>query len=324
MSTATTASLPSATERVRASATSSSPALLALVALIAIFTATAILQPGILSVPGLTLMLMSSVPLVFATQAQMIIMSVGDIDLSVGYLVGLVTVIAATLFIDAPVVALALIVGILAVYALVAWVVQRRGVPSIIITLGLSFVWLGIGLQIRPTPGGATPEWLSALSQWRPVWFPAPLVFIALATLLGWYLTRRSRLGVRMRALGSHAATLEKAGISLAATRVVAYLCAAALMIAAGLLLASQTWSGDINSATDYTLMTIAAVILGGGTFAGGRALPIGATLGAVTLGLITVLLSLVNLPSSLQSAAQGLIVLAVLAGRIITERLAR
>ena len=311
-------------QRMRASVLSGSPAVLALVALVAIFVITATLQPGILSVPGLTLMLMSSVPLVLAAQAQMVIMSVGDIDLSVGYLVGLVTVIAATLFIDAPLMALGSIVGIVAVYALIAAVVQKRGVPSIIVTLGLSFVWLGIGLQIRPTPGGATPDWLSAISMWRPTGFPAPVIFIVAATLIGWYVTRRARMGVRMRALGSQAATLEKAGVSLVGTRITAYIIAAVLMILAGLMLASQTWSGDINAASEYTLMTIAAVILGGGTFSGGRAMPVGTTLGAVTLGLITVLLSLINLPSSLQSAAQGLIVIAVLAGRIIIERFVR
>jgi len=323
MSTATV-SYPTAGQRARASASNGSPALLSLVALIAIFAITATLQPGILSVPGLTLMLMSSVPLVLAAQAQMIIMSVGDIDLSVGYLVGLVTVIAATLFIDAPLLALGTIVGIVAIYAVIAYVVQRRGVPSIILTLGMSFVWLGIGLQIRPTPGGATPDWLSVISTWRPTWFPAPVLFIIAATVLGWYVTRRARIGTRMRALGSQATTLEKAGVSLTGTRITAYVIAAVFMILAGLMLASQTWSGDINAASEYTLMTIAAVILGGGTFAGGRALPIGTTLGAVTLGLITVLLSLINLPSSLQSAAQGVIVIAVLAGRIITERFAR
>ncbi|MFS0868176.1 ABC transporter permease [Microbacterium sp. 179-B 1A2 NHS] len=315
---------PTPAGRFRASAANGSPALLALATLIAIFIVTAFLQPGILSVPGLTLMLMSSVPLVLAAQAQMIIMSVGDIDLSVGYLVGLVTVIAATLFIDAPVLALLSIVGIVLAYAVLALVVQRRGVPSIIVTLGMSFVWLGIGLQIRPTPGGATPDWLSMISTWRPTWFPAPVIFIIVATAIGWFVTRRARIGTQMRALGSHAATLEKAGVSLTRTRIVAYALAAILMILAGLMLASQTWSGDINAASEYTLMTIAAVILGGGTFSGGRALPIGTTLGAVTLGLITVLLSLINLPSSLQSAAQGLIVIAVLAGRIITERFVR
>ncbi|MGV9194793.1 ABC transporter permease [Microbacterium sp. MC2] len=319
-----TVSIPRPAQRLRASAVNGSPALLALVALAVIFVITATLQPGILTVPGLTLMLMSSVPLVLATQAQMLIMSVGDIDLSIGALVGLITVIAATLFIDAPLAALGLIVAIVTTYAIIAFVVQRRGVPSIIITLGMSFVWLGIGLQIRPTPGGATPEWLSAISQWRPTAFPAPIVFIVLATLLGWYISRRARVGMQMRALGSQPSALEKAGTSLTGIRVAAYVCAAVFIILSGLMLASQTWSGDINSATDYTLMTIAAVILGGGTFAGGRALPVGATLGAVTLGLITVLLSLINLPSSLQSAAQGLIVIAVLAGRVITERFVR
>ncbi|MGJ0202643.1 ABC transporter permease subunit [Leucobacter sp. gxy201] len=323
MSTAT-ASLPSSAQRFRAGALNGSPALLALVALIAIFVITAILQPGILSVSGLTLMLMSSVPLVLASQAQMIIMAVGDIDLSVGYLVGLVTVIVAKLLIDTPLIAAGLIIGIIAVYAVIAYAVQRRGVPSIIVTLGLSFVWLGVGLQISPTPGGETPQWLSALSTWRPSWIPAPLVFIAVATVLGWYVTRRAKSGARIRALGSQAATLEKTGASLVGTRVLAYSVAAVFMVLAGLILASQTWSGDINAATEYTLMTIAAVILGGGTFSGGRALPIGTTLGAITLGLITVLLSLINLSSSLQSAAQGAIVLAVLAGRIITERFAR
>ena len=86
-------SAPTSRDRLRASAVNGSPALLALVALVVIFAITASLQPGILSVPGLTLMLMSSVPLVFAAQAQMVIMSVGDIDLSVGSLVSLVTVI---------------------------------------------------------------------------------------------------------------------------------------------------------------------------------------------------------------------------------------
>lgn len=318
------ATLPSTATRLRGSAINGSPALLALVTLAVIFAITASLQPGILSIPGLTLMLMSSVPLVLAAQAQMIIMSVGDIDLGVGYLVGLITVIAATLLLDAPLLAAVAIVGIVVVYALLALVVQRRGVPSIIVTLGMSFVWLGIGLQIRPTPGGQTPDWLSVISTWRPTWFPAPVIFIILATLAGWFITRRARIGAQMRALGSQAATLEKAGVSLTRTRVLAYVFAAVLMIVAGLMLASQTWSGDVNAASEYTLMTIAAVILGGGTFSGGRALPIGTTLGAVTLGLITVLLSLINLPSSLQSAAQGLIVIAVLAGRIITERFVR
>lgn len=317
-------SLPSTRTRLTATAVHGSPALLSLVAMAAIFVIAAVNQPGILSVSGLTLMLMSAVPLVLATQAQMLIMSVGDIDLGIGYLIGFVTVIAATVLQTSPLVGILILIGVVVAYAALAFLIQKRNVPSIIVTLGMSFVWLGLGLQFLPTPGGEAPAWLAAIGRWRPDWIPSPLVFILIATLLGWLIARRSRFGTRMRALGSSPATLEKLGWSLSKTRVLTYMFAAVLMIVAGLMLASQTRSGDINSATNFTLMTIAAVILGGGNFAGGRALPLGATLGAVTLGLITVLLSLINLSSSLQSAAQGLIVLAVLAGRVITERAIR
>jgi len=310
--------------RAKVSAAQGSPALLSLIALVIIFIIATAMQPAILSVNGLTLMLMSSVPLVFAAQAQALVMSVGDIDLGIGNLIGLVTVIAATSLRTDPVIGIVLLVGIVAVYAVTGFVIQKRGVPSIIVTLGLSFVWLGIGLQLLPTPGGQTPDWVTVVGRWRPDWIPSPIVFIVIACLVGWYITRASRAGVRMRALGSSPATLTKLGWSLTGARVTTYVLAAVLIVISGLLLASQTRSGDINSAGSFTLMSIAAVILGGGNFAGGRALPIGASLGAVTLGLITVLLSFANLPSSVQSAAQGIVVLAVLAGRIITERVAR
>ena len=319
MTTATTSGTATATSgrgaahpapavRLRAGFAHGSPALLSLLALVVIVAIAAAIQPGILSVTGLSLMLMSAVPLAFAAQAQMIIMSVGDIDLGIGNLVGLVTAIAATLLATNPLLGLLMLGAVLAVYALLGLIVQKRGVPSIIVTLGMSFVWLGIGLQLLPTPGGATPAWLTAIGSWRSTVVPPPLVFVALAALAGWWLTRRSRIGARMRALGSSAATLDKAGWSLSRTRVAAYVLAAVLILVSGLLLAAHNRSGDINSASNFTLTTIAAVILGGGTFSGGRALPFGTALGAVTLGLISVLLSLVALPSSMQAGAQGAI----------------
>jgi ribose transport system permease protein len=297
------------------------PAGLAFMAMLAIIAVAAAYQPQILSVSGMTIMLTSAVPLVLAAQAQMLLMSVGDIDLGIGALVGLVTVIAATLLNQSPVLGLAALAAIVGIYGLLALVIQLRNVPSIIATLGMSFVWLGIGLLLLPTPGGEVPAWLGAIGSWRPSWIPGPLVIIGAATLLVYILTHRTRAGVRMRALGSNAEALRKAGWSLSRTRVATYMFAAVLIIAAGLLLASQTRSGDINSSSNYTLVTIAAVILGGGSFAGGQAVPVGTAYGTVTLGLITVLLSLMSFSSNLQSAAQGAIVLAVLAGRIITDR---
>lgn len=297
------------------------PAGLALAAMLAIIVIAVANQPRILSVSGISIMLTSAVPLVLAAQAQMLMMSVGDIDLSIGALVGLVTVIAATLLSQAPLLGAAALAGIVLVYALLALVIQRRNVPSIIATLGMSFTWTGLGLLLLPTPGGKVPAWLGAIGSWRPTLLPAPVIIICVATVAVYILTQRTRPGVRMRALGSNSDTLQKAGWSLSRTRVTTYVLAAVLIIAAGLLLASQTRSGDVASSGNYTLVTIAAVILGGGSFAGGQAVAVGTTYGAITLGLITVLLSLMSFSSNLQSAAQGVIVLAVLAGRVITDR---
>jgi ribose transport system permease protein len=59
-------------------------------------------------------------------------------------------------------------------------------------------------------------------------------------------------------------------------------------------------------------------VILGGGSFHGGSVVPWGVAIGGITLGLVSVVLSLLDVPSNMQSAVQGLIVLAVLAGRAV------
>ena len=196
MTATATPARPTLPTRLRVGAAHGSPVLLSLVALVVILALAVANQPGILTIPGLTLMLMSAIPLVFAAQAQMLIMSVGDIDLGVGYLVGLVTVIAATALAQDPLLGIAMLLGIVAVYAVLGLVVERRGVPSIIVTLGMSFVWLGLGLQLLPTPGGAAPEWLATIGSWRPTWIPAPLVFIAIATARpcrGWSGSSRAR-----------------------------------------------------------------------------------------------------------------------------------
>ena len=74
------------------------------------------------------------------------------------------------------------------------------------------------------------------------------------------------------------------------------------------------TTSGDANLAARYTLLTIASVILGGGSFVGGLVSPVGAVLGALTLSLAASLLTFLHVPSDWQIGAQGGILIAVLA----------
>jgi ribose transport system permease protein len=300
------------------------PAAVSAVAMIAMVAVCASLQPDVLTVAGLSLVLSATVPLVIAAQAQMTLMSAGDIDLGIGNFVGLVTVIAATKLASSPAIGGLMLLGLVAAYAVFGALIHLRRVPSLIATLGASFVWLGLALFIRPTPGGAPPEWLASFGTWQPAGFPAPLLPIGVVAAVAYLLTVRSTAGVRVRALGSNPVTLERAGLRPLASRVIAYALAGALGVLSGLVLASQTGGGDASSATSYTLITVAAVILGGGSFQGGSAVPWGVAIGGVTLGLVSVVLSMLDVPTNMQSAVQGVIVLAVLAGRVVVGRVLR
>lgn len=302
----------------------SAPAIVIAIATVAMLGICAYLEPDVLSVTGLTLVLSSSVPLVLATEGQMIVMSLGDLDLGIGSFVGLVTAIAATTLASSPALGLGYLLGLVAGYGVLAAFIHLRRVPSLLATLGASFVWLGIGQSILPVPGGLAPTWLSKIGNWAPSIFPGPIIVIVAVAATVYLLSLRSHLGMRIRALGSNPTAAIRAGTRPLSIRIIAYLLAGALAVAAGLMLAGQTGGGDAGAASDYMLTTIAAVVIGGGAFTGGNAVPFGAALGAVALSVIAVMLTLLGLSNIWQPAAEGLVLFLVLAGRVITKRMLR
>lgn len=298
------------------------PGLMTFVSMLVILLICGVMQPGIWSQSGLTLIMSPIVALVIASMAQMVMMSIGDIDLSIGYFVGLITTIVATLLHDVPILGFMAIAGAILSYALLGALVQLRSVPSLIATLGASFIWLGIGLFILPVPGGNAPDWLTSYAVWKPpLSIPTPVITLIVATAITWFVMQRSTLGLLFRSLGSNPVSLVRSGGSMLRTRMLAYATVGVLGVIAGVTLTSEIGGGDVNAVSGYTLSTIAAVILGGGMFTGGRAVAWGTLFGAVTLGLLTVLLTFLNLSSNLQPAVQGLIVIGVLAGRQVVER---
>jgi ribose transport system permease protein len=300
------------------------PAAVTAIAMLIILGVCGILQPAVWSTTGLTLVFSAIVPLVIATQAQMVVMAVGDIDLGIGAFVGLVTTVASTFLTSSPLLGLLVLVGLIAGYCLLAILVQLRGVPSLISSLGASFIWLGLGLFILPTPGGKAPGWLTSYAYGHLGFLPVPLIPIVLAAAVVWFVAQRTTFGVDLRALGSNPVALRRSGATPLAVRLRAYGLAAVLGILAGLALTGEIGGGDVTASSSYTLVTIAAVILGGGSFFGGQAVAWGATVGAVTLGLTGVILSLLNMSSNMQPAIQGAIVIAALAGRLVIRKVLR
>ena len=297
-------------------------AVLPLLALGGLLAAVFYRQPLAMSYFGLNLLLNLAIPVAFATMAQVVILAVGDLDLSTGTFVSLVATIGATLLPTQPLLGVAALVALIGVYALAGALVEWRKLPSIVVTLGLSFVWLGCAVLLLPVPGGKAPQWLVAAMNVKTPLAPLP-IWVALATaLMGHLVITRSSFGTRIRGLGGHAAALARAGQSLVLLRAQAYALAGFVGVIAGLLLVGQATSADANIASRYTLVSIAAAILGGCEFSGGRVSPAGAVAGALTMTLAASFLTFLNVPPDFQIGVQGAILVLVLGLRAAIDLL--
>src|SRR5262249_28176909 len=152
--------------------------------------------------------------------------------------------------------------------------------PAIVVTLGASFIWLGIGYSVQPTPGGSSPDWLSSLFGWSLASLPTSVILIVGVGLVA-VLIDRTPLGVVLRGFGANANAMAKSGWKSVNYALLRYLISGLFAAAAGLSLTAINTASDINSGNSYTLLSVAAVVMGGSSLIGGIISPAGVVAGA-------------------------------------------
>ena len=215
------------------------------------------------------------------------------------------------------------LLGAIAVYAGLGALIHLRDLPSIVVTLGMSFVWQGLAILLLPKPGGKAPDWLLGLMGLQAALRAVPDrrgardrargPLRADAQLLGRGAARhrRQRPGHRPRRL------VDAVDQGRACSASPAF-----FGVLSGMALIGITTSADANIGNGYTLLSIAGVILGGGEFVGGRVSPVGAVIGALTLALAaSPLLTFMHIPPDWQTGANGVILIVVLAARALIAR---
>lgn len=280
------------------------------------------MQPRAMSYTGLNLLFNLAVPIALATIAQMLIMAVNDLDLSMGAFVSFSACVTATFLQSSPALGLLIFAGAIAAYAAIGVVIHLRALPSIVVTLGMSFVWGGLAVLILPSPGGEAPGWARWLMTVKPPLVPIAIISSLVIAAVTHLIVMRSTFGVLIRGVGGNFRSVEHAGWSVIRLRAATYALAGLFGILAGIALVGLTTSADANIALRYTLLSIAGVILGGGEFVGGRISPIGAVIGALTLALAGSFLSFMRISPDWQIGAQGAILILVLALRLFLNRL--
>jgi len=297
-------------------------ALLPALSLALVLLAIAWLNPRAISYFGFTLMLNLAIPIALATIAQMFVIVGNDLDLSIGAFVGFVGCVTATWLRETPLLGFLMLLGCIGVYAALGALIYLRNLPSIVVTLGMSFVWQGLAILLLPKPGGKAPDWLLATMGVKPPYVPFPILAALMIAAVAYVGLMRTSYGAILRGSGGNATAIARAGWSLLKAKMALFACTGLFGVLSGLALIGITTSADANIGNGYTLLSIAGVILGGGEFVGGRVSPVGAVIGALTLALAaSPLLTFMHIPPDWQVAANGAILIVVLAARVLISR---
>lgn len=297
----------------------------ALILTFAFFTA---LVPSFLSVSNLLEMGVQSAIIAIIALGMTLVIVTGGIDLSVGSIVGLVSVVCA-----ANLDSWGAIPTILAGIALGAVLGFLNGALSAVFSLESFVVTLATlnvyrGLAFLYTEGvpifGLDQGFRNILSGTiGPI--PNSIILLLVVTAICYLILNRSKLGVHLKAVGTNSDASLKSGIAVKRTKVSAFVIAGGLSGLAAILLISRIGAAEPISGTGYELTVIAAVVVGGTSLMGGRASIIGTVLGALLLGSIRTGLTLLNVNPFYQLVITGLIILlAVLVDRFATRSKAK
>lgn len=303
------------------------PFLVACVMLVVLLGVYSTLQRGVFTLEELNLDATAALTLLLAATGQTIVLLRGGIDLSIGGVISLTTVLAATHFGDGAAsiagwaVAIVLIGG--AAGAMNGLLITVLRLQPFLVTLATWSILAGAALIVLPTDGGHLPEgWMSFGSA---IWFGlSSSVWTLVALFVFWLWFRDTRLGTVIRATGSNEKSAFLSGVSILRVNVATYALSGTFAALSGLYLTTQTGTGSPTVGNGYILPTVAAAVIGGISLFGGRGGLAGTIIGAFILTVIGNLVFVLDISSYWQPIASGVILLVAVLASSFAEKSAR
>ncbi|MBR1221615.1 ABC transporter permease [Bradyrhizobium sp. U87765 SZCCT0131] len=276
-----------------------------------------LIAPGFLSVPNISnVLVQSTILLMLALPMTLIIMTEG-LDLSMGAVLTLTSLVVAIVAVATKSVVLALGAAVLVGVGFGianGWLVAFVGIPPFVATLGT--LGMAQGLSLIVSDGQSVvgiPAGLRGVYSGEVAGIPAPIL-LALGTYLAFHgLLYHTRFGTYIFALGGNREALRYAGRSPGLLLVGVYAIGGAMAGLAGLLMTARMNSGHPTAGLGLEFDAIAAVAVGGTSFERGNGWLLGTVLGVIAVGVLRNGLNLLALPSSVQVASVGILVIVAL-----------
>jgi ribose transport system permease protein len=296
----------------------------ALVALILLWAVMSLLSPVFFTAQNmLNVGIQAAVVAILAFGQTFVIVSAG-IDLSVGSVAALAAVVTgygATMMGLNPVVAIlfGMITGILAGLASGVLVSYGR-LPAFIATMAMLSIARGLALVLSQGVPLAQPSAVAWFGKTVGGWLPMPVVIMVVLGVLASFILGRTYTGRAMYAIGGNEEAARLSGINVRRQKLIIYALSGLFAAVAGLVLAGRLVSAQPQAASGYELDSIAAVVIGGASLAGGTGRAFGTFVGALVLAVIRNGLNLLNVSSFWQQVVIG----AVIALAVLTDTLRR
>ena len=284
------------------------------IALAILLLAAAVLTPKLYAVDTIAVVMRQASQLGIVAIGQTLVLLVAGLDLSMGGIFIMTSVVVAEVGNGRNEMILPAIGVALALGALVGlgngWLVTKRRVPPFVATLGMLVLVKGATQAwTRGVPGGFVPEALGIVNQ---SWF---VLSLPLALWLGLnaffiFILRGTTYGRRVYAVGSNIEAARLSGIPVDAIRVSIYVLGSLLAVASGVVLTGYVLYVDRFIGHGLDLDSIAAAVVGGTAFIGGRGGLLGTIAGVLIIQILSTMVVLLGLDVEVQFIIKGLVVL--------------
>lgn len=243
------------------------------------------------------------------------ILAAGDIDLSVGSLIGLLGVLMALLskVPNMPFVVV-LFSGLLAGGAFGyfnGWMITTFKLPAFLVTLATGQIFKGMcSLSCNNTPVSSLPEQFKFFGQGNVLHIPVPVYILIFVGAIFAILLYRTQFGRHVIAIGSNASAANVCGISISKTKSINFMLMGMCSAIAALVLTGRAFSAQPTAGQGMEMDAIAAVVIGGTALNGGVGKIGGSIIGCFIVGVINNMLNLAGVDSNWQLIAKGAIIL--------------
>lgn len=289
------------------------------IALVVVLVLAAILSPAFFKPSNLFNVLRGAAPLGIVAVGQTIVMLGGGIDLSLAGVMALTTVVVADITqgqnLDlSPALSLVVVIGI-AVGLLNGLLVTKRKVPPFIATLGMAILLEGVRfVYTRAAPSGSIPPLVRFFANEAIGPIPTNLIIFLLVVAVFLFVTHKRPFGRHIFAIGANREAARLSGINVDLVTLWTYVICSVLAVLGGLILAGFVGYADNYLGRGYELDSIAAVVIGGTSFAGGSGGIGGTVVGVLLLTMLLNIVLLLSLPIEYQLVVKGSVIITAVA----------